>query len=96
MITIAGRPVKVGDTLYHTGFQAWGTVHRLDNGSVEYHIEGKSYGNVRKLFITQGGNINGQRCVYWHEPVVLDMPKADISQVQDMVDFIQLKYRDCL
>lgn len=93
MITIAGRTVKVGDTLYHTGFQAWGTVRRIDEGAVEYHIEGKSHGNVRKLYITQGGYINGKRVAYWHEPLELDIPKADISQVQFIVDVLLTRYK---
>lgn len=96
MITIAGRTVKLADMLYHTGFQTWGKVTRIDSGAIELVIEGKSHGNMRKLIVTQGGNVNGKRVVFWHEPIVLDMPKADVSKIQFMVDLLQTKYGKAL
>lgn len=92
MITIAGRTVKVGDTLYHNGFQAWGTIKRVGEGTAEYHLEGRSHGNVRKLYITQGGNINGKRVIYWHKPLTLDLPTADTTKIQGFVDLLVSTY----
>lgn len=84
-ITIAGRAVKVGDPLYHTGFQAWGTVDRFDGGSAVLSITGAN-GRPRKLYVQQGGMVNGVRVIYWHEPLVFDRPYADVTKYQRLLD----------
>lgn len=86
MIRIAGRTVNINDRLYHVGFQAWGTVTKYDDGSIELTIQGRSEGNYRRLLVTAGGLVNGKREVYWHKPLVLDLPFSDINKLQQVVD----------
>lgn len=86
-ILIAGRPVKVGDALYHKGFESWGRVSRFDpSGSAEFIL--KSHGGQRKLLIQSGGVVNGRRQMYWHEPITLDLPRQNIQPLQRVVDAI--------
>lgn len=86
MIRIAGRQVLLGDRLYHQGFGLWGEVVESDSGSVVVAIVGQGAGNVRRLYVTDGGLVSGKRQMYWHTPLVLDLPKADVTQYQFMVD----------
>lgn len=79
-VIIAGREVKVGDSLYHMGHQAWGTVVLLDTNSAKLRI-GNAVG-YRDVYVSAGGIAGGKRQVYWHEPLVLDMPFADIGRYQ--------------
>ncbi len=92
MIKIAGRVVQLGDRLYHNGFQIWGTVSNYDDGSIELTIQGRTKGNYRKLLVTTGGLVNGKREVYWHEPIVLDLPFENISKIQRTVDHVLTHY----
>lgn len=86
-ILIAGRAVKKDDKLYHRGFEAWGRVNRYDpSGSAEFIIKG--HGGERKMLVQNGGMVNGRRLVYWHEPVLIDLPYSDISSVQRVVDVL--------
>lgn len=85
MISIAGRTVKVGDMLHHRGFNAWAKATRYDpSGSLEVQIQ-NAMGN-RKILVTDGGNVNGARQMYWHEPLTLDLPRSDVSAYQNLVD----------
>lgn len=83
-ISIAGRNVKVGSPLYHVGYRAWGSVVRYDTNSAVLRITG-SNGDTRDLFVTQGGFVGPTRQVYWHEPLLLDLPRQDISALRRIV-----------
>lgn len=86
-ILIAGRPVKKDDKLYHRSFEAWGRVSRYDpSGSAEFIIKGN--GGERKMLIQNGGIVNGRRLIYWHEPIHIDLPYANVSAVQRVVDVL--------
>lgn len=86
-ILIAGRPVKKGDRLYHRILESWGTVTGYDpSGSAQLTIRGK--GGIRKMLVRQGGMVNNRRAVQWHPDIKLDMPFADISAVQRVVDVL--------
>lgn len=88
-IRIAGRLVRKDDRLYHRGFDLWGTVVLLDDASVTVHIQGEGRGNNRRLLVTNGGLVSGVRQMYWHAPLVLDLPQADVSKYQETVDFVR-------
>lgn len=88
MIKIAGRDVKVGDSLYHVGLKSWTRAVRYDpSGSLE--VEVKTGGYNRKLMVTKGGKVNGVRQMYWHEPLVLDLPQYDITAYQNVVNLVK-------
>lgn len=87
MITIAGRQVVIGDSLYNTALQAWGVVTRFDSGSVVLQITGAN-GRPRNLYVQQGGFVNGVRVIYWHEPLVLDRPYQNVGKYQRLLDAI--------
>ena len=85
-ITIANRKVAVGDRLYHAKLARWGEVVRYDtSGPAIIEIDVAPYG-PRKFYIQNGGRINGERVVYWHEPLTLDLPTSDIRFMQSIVD----------
>lgn len=80
-IIIAGRAVKIGDELYHIGFESWGRVTRYDpSGSAEFVIKGR--GGERKMLVQQGGRVNTRRLLYWHEPILLDLPFQNVSAIR--------------
>lgn len=79
-VQVAGRVVRVGDTLYHARFQAWGKVEQIEGTSASLRIGGQT---VR--FTNEGMNA-GSRQVFWHEPLFLDMPQRDISKYQRVLD----------
>lgn len=86
-MNIAGRQVKIGDALYHIAFQAWGTVVGFDGGSAKIRIVGAN-GHERILYAQDGGRINGARMLYWHTPLELDVPVANIDKLQRIVDLL--------
>lgn len=83
-VIIAGREIKLGDALYHMGYQAWGTVVSFDLNSVVMRIGNE--GSHRDVFVSSGGVAGGKRQVYWHAPLVLDRPFADIGRYQRVVN----------
>lgn len=84
---ITGRQVKVGDTLYHQGLDAWGTILRFDpTGSAEFQIRNKNKSRV--LMAQNGGKVHGKRQLYWHKPIQLDLPYSNISAIQKVVDAV--------
>lgn len=84
---IAGRTVKQGDTLYHTGIQSWVTVVGFDTSGAA--LARFSNGQSERTFlVTGGGFINGKRVLYWHEPLVLDLPTHNISKIQRLLNAI--------
>lgn len=85
-VIIAGREVKIGDTLYHVAFQAWGTVQRFDTNSAVLRL---TLGN--EVFVASGGVTNGKRQVYWHQPLVLDLPVSNVSKYQEVLDYLLTK-----
>lgn len=87
MITIAGREVKKDDELYHVNRARWGVVIGIDEGSVILRIPGQTSDDYIDMHVTQGGNVNGRHTVYWHPPLVLDLPQKDVTRVQRYVDF---------
>lgn len=85
-IVIAGRIVKQGDTLYHVGWRTWGTVTGFDTNSARLRLVGAG-GSERTVPVASGGLVAGTRQVYWHEPLVLDLPVQNVSKAQALVDF---------
>lgn len=87
-IKIANRVVAVGDRLYHSRLGLWGNVTRYDtSGPAILEIEVQPYG-PRRFFIQNGGKINNERLVYWHEPLHLDLPTDNILFMQSIVDLL--------
>lgn len=87
-IKIANRQVAVGDRLYHAKLGQWGIVTRYDtSGPAILEVEVAPYG-PRRLFVQNGGKINNERVVFWHEPLKLDLPTADIRFMQSIVDLL--------
>lgn len=85
-ISIAGREVAVNNALYHVGYQAWGVVKSFDpSGPARLELNAGG-GHKITLFVTNGGLINGKRLVFWHVPLVLDKPYADVTKFQALVD----------
>lgn len=91
---IAGRTVQRGDQLYNTSLQLWGEVLQSEDGGASFVIEftGIGNGNSRSYTATDGGFVNGKRVLYWHKPLELDMPFADISAYQRLIELVQ---KDC-
>lgn len=86
-VKIAGKQVKIGDRLYHSKL-GWGRVEHFDNtGPAVLVVNQKPYGE-RKIYVRNGGKVGEDRLVFWHEPLFLDYPSADISIVQQVVDSI--------
>lgn len=84
-IVIAGRPVEVGNSLYHVGFKAWGVVKGFDpSGPALLELSAGSQNTT--LFVQNGGIINGVRQVYWHSPLVLDLPTPNIAKYQTLLN----------
>lgn len=85
-IIIAGREVENGNALYHTGYQAWGVVKGFDpTGPARLELNAGG-GHKITLFVTNGGLINGKRLVFWHVPLTLDLPFADVTKFQALID----------
>jgi hypothetical protein len=87
MIVIAGRTVALNDVLYDTKFKAWGTVVGFDVGAAKLSIVGGN-GVPRIIYVQAGGLVNGTRTVYWHEPLVLDLPVQNITKYQNVLNAI--------
>jgi hypothetical protein len=81
MITIAGKNTTVGDELWHVGLRLWAQV--TATGIVT--INGVNDQKVKYSFTT-GGVINGKKQLYWHSPLILDLPVRDISKYQRIMD----------
>lgn len=91
MIQIAGRRVAIGDRLYHKGLGVWCRAMRHDpSGSLEVQVQNALGGRV--FLITNGGMHNGQRQMYWHEPLNLDMPFDDVSKYQELLDVLAERF----
>jgi len=84
-IKIAGREVKTGDHLYHSRLGSFGRVLRVQSKNIELHVSTRQGAEV-VFFVTEGGKINGEKLVYWHPPLVLDVPYRDISHLQALLD----------
>lgn len=80
---IAGRKVQIGDRLFHIGMGLWGQAVEVDSsGSVVFEV-----GN-RRLLSNDGGKINGKRQLYWHEPILLDLPMNDLGPYRRILEAI--------
>ena len=91
-IHIAGREVFAGNALYHVGYQAWGVVKGFDpSGPALLELSASNNQKVT-LFVQSGGIINGVRVVYWHAPLVLDLPTANIAKYQTLLDALVLNF----
>lgn len=90
-VVIAGREVKKGDTLYHVGYRAWGTVTGFDTNAAKLRITGQG-GSHRTVFVTNGGVIGDRKQVYWHEPIQLDLPVQDVTTYQRALNFLVLEF----
>ena len=87
-IKIANRQVAVRDRLYHAKLGQWGIVTRFDtSGPAILEVEVPPYG-PRKFYVQNGGRINNERSIFWHEPLKLDLPTADIRFMQSIVDML--------
>lgn len=89
-ISIAGRTVMIGDPLYHTGLRSWGTVIGYDGGSAKVEIS--TGGQPRTVYVQQGGRVNNVRVMYWHEPIIFDMPFQNIDKYQRLLDAITVEF----
>jgi hypothetical protein len=85
-IVIAGRQVEVGNSLYHTGFKAWGVVTGFDPSGPALLELNAANNQKTTLFVQNGGIINGARVIYWHAPLVLDLPTANITKYQTLLN----------
>lgn len=85
-IVIAGRQVEVGNSLYHTAFKAWGVVKGFDPSGPALLELSAANNQKTTLFVQNGGVVNGVRVVYWHAPLVLDLPTADIAKYQTLLN----------
>ncbi len=89
-VSIAGRTVKLRDTLYHTGFRAWGEVVGFDTGSAKLKLTNGD--RERVIYVHNGGTVNGVRAVYWHAPLQLDLPVNNIEKFQRMVNALAQEF----
>lgn len=85
MIKIAGKPISSGDVLWHYGLRVWATV-RADATSVT--VAGPS-GQTATYPVQDGGLIAGRRQLYWHQPLVLDLPYRDVTKYQTMIEAVK-------
>lgn len=85
-IIIAGRTVQNGDPLYHIGYHAWGVVKGFDSTGPALLEINAGGGHKRTLFVANGGLINNKRLVFWHVPLVLDLPYANVTKYQALID----------
>ena len=86
-MNIAGKPVLLGDELWHMGFRQWVRVVSVTPSTV-VELVGVN-GEKSKFVATEGGNIAGRRQLYWHQPLVLDLPDRDVSAYQIFVDALK-------
>ena len=85
-IVIAGRQVEVGNSLYHTAFKAWGVVKGFDPSGPALLELNASNNQKTILYVQNGGIVNGVRVIYWHAPLVLDLPTSNIAKYQTLLD----------
>lgn len=85
-IVIAGRQVEVGNSLYHVGFKAWGVVKGFDPSGPALLELTASNNQKTTLFVQNGGIVNGVRQIYWHSPLVLDLPVANVAKYQTLLN----------
>lgn len=89
---IAGRDVQVGNRLFHSEYGLWVTVTRFDSsGSASVRVIFND-GRQHDFFIQNGGLQNGRRVLFWHEPLYLDLPSADTSKIQRVVDLLVAEF----
>lgn len=81
---ISGKQATIGSELWHIGFRQWAVVTQTaPDTTVELtDLSGRKYSFVA----TDGGLIAGRRQLYWHQPLMLDVPERDISKYQAFVD----------
>ena len=79
-VIIAGTSVQIGDRLFSRRAATTGTVVSVgaSTATAEFAIGSET----RRYVITNGGMVSGVRDVYWHEPLTLDLPKAQINKVE--------------
>lgn len=80
MVLIAGEEVKLNDVLYSRRAGASGKVVALTETTVTLRIT-KEAGS-RDYIVQSGGVVNGEREVYWHAPLELDLPKSKVGKLQ--------------
>ena len=86
-MNIAGKPVLQGNELWHIGFRQWVKVVSTSPSTI-VELTGAN-GEKSKFVVTEGGNIAGRRQLYWHQPLVLDLPDRDVSAYQTFVDALK-------
>lgn len=89
-VYIAGRQVKVGDSLYLASYRCFGEVIGFDGASAKVQVS-NTPNQKRVIFVTTGGNVAGRRQAWWHVPLELDKPFRDITAFQDVVDVLAAK-----
>lgn len=93
-IKIAGREVKINDNLYHMSYEVFGTVVEVSSNSVTLRIE-NSIGGTRDIIVLEDGIVAGKKKVYWHEPILFDLPFKDLSPIQAVItNILELIYGD--
>lgn len=84
---IASRTIKIGDSLYHRGIDAWGKIVGFDpSGSAQFEISGPK--GKRRFLVQSGGVIFGRRQLFWHEPIQLDLPFSDVKALQRVINAV--------
>lgn len=78
MLLIAGVQVLQADQLYIQRAGAFGSVLVVGENSATVRVQRTS--GYRDFVVEQGGMISGRRDAYWHAPLQLDLPKADIAK----------------
>lgn len=86
-ITINGVAVKVNDQLYSRRLGGVGKITVSNATTARFEITKGEY--TRGFTVTQGGFIAGERDLYWHEPLELDLTPSQLAlrpKIQTIVD----------
>lgn len=78
MVTIAGHPVALNDRLYSRRAGVMGTVTNI--GLSTFTLTITRDGGSRDYTVSEGGLVNGEREIYWHAPLELDLPKVQLHK----------------
>lgn len=78
-IRIAGTPLAINDALYSRRAAAWGRVTHSSGGAATFTYT--KDGTTRSYTVADGGKVAGVRDLYWHEALVLDLPKAQLTKL---------------
>lgn len=83
-ISINGRTVKKGDSLYNELNHAWGIITEVEDRSVviTHSVNGVS----TSMRVAYEGTINGLKRLSWNAPLIVKTTSSDVSDIQRVVD----------